>query len=38
MTHTIHASDVEKEILPEDELDDGPEPMHPHMKGGGPVE
>lgn len=38
MTHTIHASDVEKEILPEDELDDGPEPMHPHIKGGGPVE
>ena len=38
MTHTIHASDVEKEILPEDELDNGPEPMHPHMKGGGPVE
>ena len=38
MTHTIHASDVEKEILPEDKLDDGPEPMHPHLKGGGPVE
>ena len=38
MTHTIHASDVEKEILPESALDDGPEPMHPHIKGGGPVE
>ena len=38
MLHTIHASDVEKEILPEDQLDDGPEPMHPHLKGHGPVE
>lgn len=38
MLHTIHARDVEKEILPEDLLDDGPEPMHPHLKGHGPVE
>jgi PiT family inorganic phosphate transporter len=38
MFHTIHASDVEREILPEDQLDDGPDPMHPHLKGHGPVE
>lgn len=37
MTHTLHASDVEKEILPESKLDDGPEPMRPHLRGGGPV-
>lgn len=38
MTHTIHASDVEQEILPEELLDDGPEPMHPKLEGRGPVE
>jgi PiT family inorganic phosphate transporter len=38
MTHTIHASDVEKEILPEELLDDGPEPMHPKLEGRGPVD
>lgn len=38
MTHTIHASDVEKEILPEELLDDGPEPMRPKLEGRGPVD
>jgi len=38
MTHTIHASDVEQEILPEELLDDGPEPMHPKLEGKGPVD
>ncbi|MFM9135694.1 MAG: anion permease [bacterium] len=38
MLHTIHASDVAEEVLPESELDDGPEPMHPHLKGRGPVD
>ncbi len=37
MLHTIHAEDVEAEILPEDALAE-PLPMHPHMEGHGPVE
>jgi len=37
MAHTIHAEDVEAEILPEDALAE-PLPMHPHMEGHGPVE
>ncbi len=37
MLHTIHASDVEAEILSEDELEE-PLPMHPRIEGHGPVE
>ena len=37
MMHTIHAADVEKEILPEVLLSE-PLPAHPHLEGHGPVE
>jgi PiT family inorganic phosphate transporter len=37
MVHTIHADDVEAEILPDEKLAE-PLPMHPHMDGHGPVE
>ena len=37
MLHTIHADDVEAEILPEEELAE-PLPVHPHLGGHGPVE
>ncbi len=37
MLHTIHADDVEAELLPEEVLAE-PLPMHPHMEGHGPVE
>jgi PiT family inorganic phosphate transporter len=37
MTHTIHADDVEAELLPEEALAE-PLPAHPHMEGHGPVE
>jgi hypothetical protein len=37
MLNTIHAKDVEAEILPEGKLAE-PLPMHPHMEGRGPVE
>jgi len=36
MTHTIHAKDVEAELLPEAELDQDL-PIHPHLEGHGPV-
>jgi inorganic phosphate transporter, PiT family len=36
MTHTIHAKDVEAELLPEAELDEDL-PVHPHLEGLGPV-
>lgn len=38
MFHTIHASDVEAEILPEDELEVAGAEGHPHLKGHPPVE
>ena len=37
MRHTIHADDVEAEILPEEVLDEHI-PVHPHLKGDAPVE
>ena len=37
MTHTIHASDVEAEILPESKLEEHV-PGKPHLEGRGPVE
>ena len=37
MLHTIHAKDVEAEILPEQELAEHV-PAHPHVSGRGPVE
>ncbi|MDO8309683.1 MAG: inorganic phosphate transporter [Actinomycetota bacterium] len=36
MLHTIHAKDVEAELLPEDVLAE-PVPGHPHLQGQGPV-
>jgi inorganic phosphate transporter, PiT family len=36
MMHTIHAKDVEAELLPEDVLAE-PVPGHPHLQGQGPV-
>ena len=37
MLHTIHAKDVEAEILPEQALEE-PVPAHPHISGVGPVD
>ena len=37
MAHTIHAEDVEAEILPEQALAE-PLPGHPHLQGRGPVD
>ena len=37
MRHTVHADDVEAEILPEEVLDEHV-PVHPHLKGDAPVE
>lgn len=37
MRHTIHADDVESEILPEEVLDEHI-PVHPHLKGDAPVD
>lgn len=37
MMNTIHAKDVEEEVLPEEVLDEHV-PVHPHLKGDAPVE
>lgn len=37
MLHTIHADDIEAELLSEEELEE-PLPMHPRIEGHGPVE
>ena len=37
LMNTVHASDIEEEIPTEEELD-VLEPVHPHIKGHGPVE
>ena len=37
MRHTIHAADVEAEVPSNNELDEAPGTIHPHLRGGGPV-